>query len=261
MADPKIDRIFDQGVSAVKAVYSKSLSPEKRTAQREQAQKLLLKVTELDQTHADAWLWLSRVADDTNDEIACLEHALSIQPQHPTAQKRLAQLQPPDDGFQCPFCQEPMEQSLSVCPHCRTPLVMECPDCGQLLDVEINPCSSCGYNMGDYRLGSVYFTLLAMAYQEQHRLGKALETLRIAERLNSDQPDLYRQMGEVLAEFGEPAEAIEVLEKAVEQEPDQMGPYMALGRVLQREGQWEHAERIFRIAMQIARSRRKHILR
>jgi tetratricopeptide (TPR) repeat protein len=252
MPETKIDQLLSKGVSAARAANDKTLSVQKRTAHREQAQQLLVKVTELDDTNVDAWLWLSRVADDHAEEVECLEHVLTIQPQHATAQKRLVKIQRAADVFQCPFCNEPMERDRSVCPHCRTPLVMGCPDCGQLLDVEVSTCSSCGYNMGDYQLGSVYFTLLAMAYQGQHRLGKALETLRIAERLNPDQPDLYRQMGEVLAELGEPAEAIEVLEKAVEQEPDQMGPYMALGRVLQREGQWEQAERIFRIAMRIA---------
>ena len=60
-----------------------------------------------------------------------------------------------------------------------------------------------------------------MEHQSRHRLGKVEETLRLAEQLDPNQPDLCRQMGQALTRLGESAESIGVLEKADEQEPQQ----------------------------------------
>jgi tetratricopeptide (TPR) repeat protein len=140
----------------------------------------------------------------------------------------------------------------TTCPHCQVPLVMDCPACNTLMDVEWQQCKECGYELGNYKLGSIYFTLLAEAYQSRQRSQKALEALHVAEKLNANQPDLYRQMGEVLTSLGRPGDAITTLEKAVKKEPEQVGPYLALGRVLQQEGHWERAEKVYRSAMKVA---------
>lgn len=156
---------------------------------------------------------------------------------------------------QCPFCYKYISHSAIVCPHCTLPLIMDCPACNTPMDVEWDTCKECGQSMGDYRLGSVYFTLLATVYQQYNRPHKAVEALLTAQKMNSRQPDLHRYLGELLAELGRIGEAIATLQEAIEQEPDQAGPYLALGRVLQKEGQWEDAEKVYRKAMKaISRS-------
>jgi Flp pilus assembly protein TadD len=149
----------------------------------------------------------------------------------------------------CPFCHQLISSMDSTCPYCDAPLVMECPACNTLMDVEWPTCSQCGHPMGDSRFGSVYFAQLATGYQKYQQPAKALAALQIVEKINPDQPDLYRHMGEVQAELGEPGGAIATLEKAVEQEPDQVGPYLALGKVLQQEGRWKRAEKVYKQAL------------
>ncbi len=151
----------------------------------------------------------------------------------------------------CPFCQQPIGVMDMACPHCEFPLVMDCPKCNTLMDVEWQKCNNCGFEMGDYRLGAVYFTQLAIAYQAHHRAVKASKALAIVEKTEPDQPDLYRQIGEVQAALGQTSAAISSLERAIALEPDQAGPYLALGKVLQQEGHWRQAEKIYRRAMEI----------
>ncbi len=242
-----INELLQQGIAAAKS------------GQNERARQLLLQVTDLDETNIQAWLWLSSVADTTEDRRTCLNNILTIDPHHEAALKGLAALQPQPaptvatpPQTNCPFCGKTISKMDSPCPHCQIPLVMECPACTTPMDVEWPTCTECGYTMGDYRLKSVYFTQLAMGYREHRRAGRALEALRIAERLDPNQPDLYRQMGEVLAEMSQPAAAITTLETAVHKEPEQIGPYLALGKVLQQEGKWEQAEEVYREAMATA---------
>ncbi len=243
----RITELLQQGIAAAKA------------GQKEQARGLLLQVTNLDETNLKAWLWLASVVDNPDEKLTCFNNALAIDPHNEAALKGLDLLQkqhttarPTSLETKCPFCKAAISTMDSKCPHCQTPLVMECPACTTPMDVEWSTCTECGHEMGDYRLGSVYFTQLAMGYREHRRAGRALEALRIAEKLNPNQPDLYRQMGEVLTEMSEPAAAITTLEKAVKKEPDQIGPYLALGKVLQQEGRWERAEEVYREAMSTA---------
>jgi tetratricopeptide (TPR) repeat protein len=117
------------------------------------------------------------------------------------------------------------------------------------MDVEWDTCKECGQPMGDYHLGSVYFTLLATVFQQYNRPNKSIDALLVAEKMNPKQPDLHRYLGELQAELGKINEAVITLQKAIELEPDQAGPYLALGRVLQKEGRWEEAEKLYRTAM------------
>jgi tetratricopeptide (TPR) repeat protein len=149
----------------------------------------------------------------------------------------------------CPFCQQPITHTDIACPHCTLPLIMDCPACNTSMDVEWETCKECGQPMGDYRFGSVYFTLLATGYQRYNRLNKAVDSLLVAQKMNPRQPDLHRYLGELQAELGKINEAVITLQKAIEQEPDQAGPYLALGRVLQKEGRWEEAEKVYRTGM------------
>lgn len=243
----RFKKLLQQGIAAAKA------------GQKERARQLLLQATSLDETNISAWLWLGAVVDDVDEKLTCFNNVLSLDPDNQKALKGLAELQKQhthsteiSQQTACPFCEKPISRMASTCPHCDTPLVMECPACTTPMDVEWDTCTECGYTMGDYRLGSVYFTQLAMGYREHRRPGRAMEALRVAERLNPDQPDLYRQMGEVYMEMSEPTLALATLQTAVQKEPEQVGPYLALGKVLQQEGQWEQAEEIYRAAIATA---------
>jgi tetratricopeptide (TPR) repeat protein len=243
----RINELLQQGIAAAKA------------GQAERARQNLLKVTDLDETNTTAWLWLSTVVPEVDDKLTCFNNVLAIDPDNKQALRGLKMLQQQavpanahPEKTVCPFCDQAISSMDSTCPHCQTPLVMECPACTTPMDVEWDTCTECGYEMGDYRYGSVYFTQLAMSYREHRRSGRAMEALRIAEKLDPDQPDLYRQMGEVLTDMSEPAAAISMLEQAVEKEPEQIGPYLALGKVLRQEGRWEQAETVYRKAMEVA---------
>lgn len=273
MTDSQIETLLADGIAAAKAAWHKDEHPTVQREQKLRAQKLLQQVIELDETNAKAWLWLSTVVNSPQDRLICLENVLTLDPANAAAHKGVALLkqqypelfddsaaeesdaaddyaQPSKQG--CPFCQKPISQMDTICPHCELPLVVDCPVCNTRVDVELDTCPRCNHLMGDYHLPSVYFTQLAIDYRDHHRAGRALDALRVSERLQPDQPDLYRQLGEVLAELGEPGAAISTLETAVKKEPDQMGPYLALGRVLQQEGQWERAEKVYREAMRTA---------
>jgi tetratricopeptide (TPR) repeat protein len=152
----------------------------------------------------------------------------------------------------CPFCSKPLSTSKTICPHCKTPLVVDCPQCYVLMDVEWETCTECGFSMGDYRLGSVYFYHLATAYQGNQQLKKAWQAILIAERLDPDQPDLYRVKGEIQHEIGQIEESIATLAYAVEKEPEQVGPYLSLGKTLKQEGRWRRAEDVYLEVLRVA---------
>jgi tetratricopeptide (TPR) repeat protein len=313
MEKPNVHELLQRGIAAAKAAQHKQPSPISEPTQqelKEQARRLLLQVTELDESNVQAWLWLSAVMDDLIDKYTCLETVLSLDPDNQAAQAGLKllnqqvstpayagaeEIQSGSEGASqatprqishawleepyqadewywlegetpapaptpspqpqpqeiCPFCHHPIGSMDVTCPHCDLPLVMDCPKCNTLMDVEWPACKHCGYDMGDYRLGSVYFTGLALGYQKYNRLPKALAALQVAEQVSPDQPDLYRQMGEVQAELGQTSTAIITLQKAIRQEPGQVGPYLSLGNVFQREGQWEKAEEVYKQALKV----------
>jgi hypothetical protein len=63
-----------------------------QAGQRLQAYKLLINVVELDQRNELAWLWLSTVTDNVDDQLICLENVLTINPCNSLARQRLAVL-------------------------------------------------------------------------------------------------------------------------------------------------------------------------
>ena len=265
----QVEELTTEGINAAKAAQQARKERQSTTTTgslRNHARQLLLEAVEKDEANVQAWLWLSTVMDNPDDQLTCLENVLALEPDNTSAQKGMAllkkklglQSQPPDvtsastPQARCPFCRESASTSDTICPHCNTPLVMDCPVCKTLMDVDLDTCTRCGHPMGDCSLGSVYFYSLSIDYQENRLPEKALDALRVAEKLNPEQPDLYRQMGDVLGELGQTSAAIETLELAVEQEPEQVGPYLALGKVLQKEGQWEDAEAVYGEASKIA---------
>ena len=161
---------------------------------RNHARQLLLEAVEKDDTNVQAWLWLSTVMDNPNDQLTCLRNVLVLEPDNASAQQGMALLeeklgpqpQSPDADpaplpqtrqSPCPFCRKPVSPSDTACPHCETPLVMDCPVCKTLMDVDIDTCTCCGHPLGDYQLGSVYFYSLAIDYHENRQAEKALEEI------------------------------------------------------------------------------------
>jgi tetratricopeptide (TPR) repeat protein len=330
MAEPNIDELLQRGIAAAKAAQQKQPAyaayPASEPAPQElkqQARRLLLQVTELDESNAQAWLWLSAVMDGLLEKYTCLETVLTLDPANRAARAGLRLLQqqvsspayvrqeqrepipegllqgswddlgppstaqpwvdtpyqddeswywqeedaapaaplpPPPPPVRCPFCDQLIASSETVCPHCQLPLVIECPKCTTLMDVEWPTCKQCGYELGNYQLGSVYFSELALGYQKYNRLPRALAALQLAEQISPDQPDLYRQMGEVQAELGQTHTAITTLQQAIAREPEQIGPYLSLGKVYQRDGHWDKAEGVYKQALKVLpRSSESHL--
>ncbi len=76
----EVNRLLAQGIAAAQA------------GQQRQAYHLLLDVIELDQHNELAWLWLSTVTRDLNDQRICLENVLTLNPNNTLARERLAAL-------------------------------------------------------------------------------------------------------------------------------------------------------------------------
>ncbi len=100
MPDPNLQKLLHEGIAAAKA------------GQKEQAQQLLLQVTDLDETNLLAWLWLSGVVKSRIEQEICLENVLTLDPQHPVARQALARLrqQPPTPPPQ-PLSSSPASRS------------------------------------------------------------------------------------------------------------------------------------------------------
>lgn len=60
-----------------------------RAGNKSEAQALLLKATELDQSNEQAWMWLSAVVETVEDQMICLENVLQINPSNADAKRGL----------------------------------------------------------------------------------------------------------------------------------------------------------------------------
>ena len=60
--------------------------------QKTEARELFMRVIELDDRNESAWLWLSSVVDEIDDQIVCLENVLTINPKNSAAERGLRQL-------------------------------------------------------------------------------------------------------------------------------------------------------------------------
>lgn len=76
-----VDNLFKQGVRVARA------------GDHEEAKAIFLDVIALDDRHELAWLWLSGLVDEPEDQMVALENALVINPQNGKARQRLEQLQ------------------------------------------------------------------------------------------------------------------------------------------------------------------------
>ncbi|MDY7079330.1 MAG: tetratricopeptide repeat protein [Chloroflexota bacterium] len=77
----RVDRTLREGIAAAKS------------GQREQARELLMRAVEQDERNVSAWLWLGSVVGDLDEREACLENALSLDPDNDAARRGLALVQ------------------------------------------------------------------------------------------------------------------------------------------------------------------------
>jgi tetratricopeptide (TPR) repeat protein len=81
MSDSWVAELLQEGIAAAKA------------GQKEEAQRALAQVVELDERNEQAWLWLSGVVESPEDKRTCLENVLSINPNNTHAQTGLRWLE------------------------------------------------------------------------------------------------------------------------------------------------------------------------
>ena len=77
------DRKLKEGIVALKA------------ARKVAARHLLKESVNLDPSNWKAWLWLSRSVENEEEQVACLEKSLELNPNNELAQQELAVLRPP----------------------------------------------------------------------------------------------------------------------------------------------------------------------
>jgi len=58
-----------------------------REGNKSEAQALLLRATEIDQSSEQAWMWLSAVVESIEDQMICLENVLQINPKNADAKR------------------------------------------------------------------------------------------------------------------------------------------------------------------------------
>lgn len=127
----QIEMLLERGIEEAKA------------GERERARRDFIRVIELHQRNQQAWLWLSKVADDPADRIVALENVLTLDPgnEQATAELRRLRRQTPSDVAErslLPRLDEPAEESIErLCPRCgfRNPnWAYVCDRCGAELE-------------------------------------------------------------------------------------------------------------------------------
>jgi hypothetical protein len=155
MSMSEIQDLLRQGITAAKA------------GNRVQAREILLRVIDLEEKNEQAWLWLSGVVDDIEDQIVCLENVLTINPNNNPASRGLQLLRsrlppspppepepspPPPDwavapgpGDRRPLAERPAEPAPVAVPSAEEldhgPPPEEPP---QSVEVETRTCPHCG---------------------------------------------------------------------------------------------------------------------
>ena len=126
-----------------------------RAGQRAEAYNLLLDVVELDQHNEQAWLWLSAVTDNLEDQRICLENVLTINPDNSVARERLAVLasdgnQQADDSPRaviCPLCGAGNRDFVRECGACGYAFFQPCATCGTFNPTDAQTCSQCASSL------------------------------------------------------------------------------------------------------------------
>jgi Tfp pilus assembly protein PilF len=120
----QVDEWLREGIAAIKA------------GQDERARELLIRVVACDERNAQAWLWLSGVAESLEDRKVCLENVIEIDPDNAAAHKGLAWVQqqmqqqreqqalsPPSSQEVSPFTVSPEEAPVGPAPMSESPVV------------------------------------------------------------------------------------------------------------------------------------------
>ena len=133
----EVNRLLAKGVASAKA------------GQRVEAYNLLLDVVELDRHNEQAWLWLSTLTDNIEDQRTCLENALAINPDNTLARERLAALAA--NGTQrvviCPQCGAGNRDFVRECSACGYAFFRACAMCGEFNSSDAQTCSQCGSSL------------------------------------------------------------------------------------------------------------------
>jgi ribosomal protein L40E len=125
-----------------------------KAGQRAEAFDLLLDVVELDRRNEQAWLWLSAVAENLEDQRICLENVLTINPDNIIARERLAILAA--NGSQgdissraviCPQCGAGNRDFVRECSACGYAFFRRCNSCGEVNPTDAPSCSRCGSSL------------------------------------------------------------------------------------------------------------------
>jgi len=89
---------------------------------RTEARAYLLQVTADDPSNEAAWLWLAGATDDSLEAIACLEHALQLNPANDRARAGIEIFRErvrAETQWLCPICQACEATRFATCPQCR----------------------------------------------------------------------------------------------------------------------------------------------
>jgi hypothetical protein len=137
---PEVNRLLAKGVASAKA------------GQRTEAYNIFLDVIELDRHNELAWLWLSTVTENPEDQRVCLENVLTINPDNTAARERLAALAA--NGAQrgdaspkvviCPQCGTGNRDFVRECGACGYAFFRACAICGEFNPSDAQTCSQCG---------------------------------------------------------------------------------------------------------------------
>ncbi len=141
--ESEVSRLLAQGVAFAQA------------GQRVQAYNVLLDVVELDQHNELAWLWLSTLTDNLDDQRICLENVLTINPNNTFARERFAALSTngtqPDNSTSstviCPQCGAGNRDFVRQCSACGYAFFVRCPACGEFNLSDARTCDQCGASL------------------------------------------------------------------------------------------------------------------
>jgi ribosomal protein L40E len=140
---PEVDRLLAKGVVSAKA------------GQRAEAYNTFLDVIELDRYNEQAWLWLSTVTDNLEDQRICLENVLTINPNNTIARERLFALAANGEqrgnaspkAVVCPQCGAGNRDFVRECGACGYAFFHSCVKCGEFNPSDAQTCSQCGSSL------------------------------------------------------------------------------------------------------------------
>jgi tetratricopeptide (TPR) repeat protein len=232
-----------------------------RAKKRRQAREYLIKVTELDKGNEQAWLWLSGVMDDLEDQKICLENVLAINPQNAHARAGLQWLEKlmaasaapsPDPSAPCPFCGGQNSFTTSTCRHCGQSLLVTCPGCEEYVDLEERECPRCETVLGDVHDEVNYRAGLATAYLSKDKPRLALEAWQRVFDLDPSYPNIQAHLADAYRATGAISEAIEAYSQAIRADPENDQLRLKLARLYRSIGSLSKAVEEYNLALSLS---------